>query len=284
MKRGLACFVLLFIYWIAAERASQYVPSRPPSGMQLALPLGAEIVLAGGDRFAAANLGAFRALMALAESEDGTDLQVMAKVQNHVSWLNPGHEDNYYLSAAALVGSEPELHDSGQLVLRRAIDARPFDFVPPFYYGVNRMHYDCDPRDGARWLRVAAIRSDDENNRQVFEKTAIRWETRGQDPRVAVAVLENMSKQARGQSMRKYIERRLLQARAVLQLQEAAKIFEAKTGRRLSALGELISVGVLAEIPADPAGGTFIVDASGMPVISGAHPSYANCSVKKRRE
>ena len=70
--------------------------------MQVALPLFVQVAMAAGDRFLAANIAAIRALWVDNFKMQKEEFKVLAKVQENVSWLNPGHEDNYYIAAAIL--------------------------------------------------------------------------------------------------------------------------------------------------------------------------------------
>jgi hypothetical protein len=94
--------------------------------MQVALPLFVQVAMAGGDRFLAANIAAIRALWVDNFKMQREEFKVLAKVQEDVSWLNPGHEDNYYI-AAAILPWNGEL-DAAQRILARATMARRFDY------------------------------------------------------------------------------------------------------------------------------------------------------------
>lgn len=268
-----ALAVLVLVFWIASARSTQHPAPQASLGLQVSLPLFVQIALAGGDRFAAANVGVFRALVAASENQDDAGLAVQAAIQRDVSQLNPGHEDNYYLAAASLTGTA--LHEAGQQVLRRAIDARPFDFVPPFFYGVHRMHYDADPLEGAKWMQVAALRAKNETDRIGLEKTAVRWIQKGQDPAMAAAVLDAMAKEARNNTLRQYITKRAQQARGLLELVTASSRYEAQKGRKPAALEDLLRSGVLRQLPEDPLGVGYEIGADGKPAIRHKQPAGA---------
>jgi hypothetical protein len=112
------------------------------------IPLVFQIVTAAGDRYLAANLAGFRVLVSESYRMDLQELRLQAQLQRDVSWLNPAHEDNYYIAAAIL--SLPELIPAAQFILRRAADARPRDWQPLFYYGFNRYFFEKNPAAGAQ--------------------------------------------------------------------------------------------------------------------------------------
>lgn len=264
---SLVGLVLAALYWGSVGRLTAAKRQAVATGTLVKLPLFVEVALAGGDRYFAANIGAVRAMVASVEEHANGEagLRVLAEIEQDVSRLNPGHEDNYYLAAAALTGTP--LHAAGQWVLRRAIDARPFDFIPPFFYAVHRMHYDKDPADGAHWMRLAAARSRDENNRMALEKTAARWVLKGQDPALAAALLDYMAQQARQGSLRDYIAKRAQQAHHLVALRQAVDAYVERFGRRPATLAELVSRGLLPRLPDDPLGQGYQLDSKGTPIV-----------------
>lgn len=254
-------------YWITVGQLSFEPRRKVETGTLVKLPIFVEVALAGGDRYLVANIGTVRAMVASVEltASSETGLRVMAAIQKDVSRLNPGHEDNYYLAAASLVGTP--MHRDGQWILRRAIDARPFDFLPPFFFAVNRMHYDRQPVDGARWLGIAAARSGDEDNRVALEKMSGRWLLKGDDPDLAASVLEMMAQQARTQGMREYFAKRAQQARGLSELQQALVRYRERYGRRAESLEDLVASHLLARLPNDPFGNGYTMDSGGAPVV-----------------
>ena len=255
------------IYWSAVGHLSFVARLKADTGTTVKLPLFVDVALAGGDKYFAANIGTVRGMVASVEpnADSEAGLRVLAAIQKDVSRLNPGHEDNYYVAAGNLVGTP--LHADGQWILRRAIDARPFDFLPPFFYAVNRMHYDKNPVDGARWLQVAAARSGEEENRVALEKTAARWLLKGEDPEMVAATLELMAQQARTRSLRLHFEKRAQQARALLELQQAIDRYTERYARHPENLAQLVATGILARLPDDPFGNGYEMNPDGKAVV-----------------
>jgi tetratricopeptide (TPR) repeat protein len=121
--------------------------------MQVALPRFVQVGLAGGDRYLAANINGFRALVASTERMKADNFKIQGRVQQDVAWLNPAHEDNYYIAAAILPWNGEV--DAAQDVLLRAINARPTDWQPIFYYAFNLYYFKHDPVSAAQWLQKA---------------------------------------------------------------------------------------------------------------------------------
>jgi hypothetical protein len=254
------------LYWLAIGQLS-FAPRRfADLGTTVKLPIFVDVALAGGDRYLAANISTVRAMVAFVEPQATTasGLQVIAALQKDVSRLNPGHEDNYYLAAASLVGTTA--HQQGQWILRRAIDARPFDLLPPFLNAVNRMHHDHDVVDGAHWLQVAAGRSPDDTNRTAMEKISARWLLKGADPEMAAAVLDTMAVQARNEALREHFSKRAQQARDLFALQQAMARYAERFGHQAKTVDDLITTRIASTLPQDPFGNGYEIR-DGIPMV-----------------
>lgn len=232
----------------------------------VALPLPMQIVLGGGDRYLAANIGSFRTVVNFMEIADGKEAAAFAaKIQRDVAWLNPGHEDNYYLAAGFLSGTAH--HEAAQTVLAAAADARPFDFQPAFLRAVNLVHYEQRFVEASRWMSRAADVVADEQSRESLTRIAVRWAQRGEDPARVAEMLEAMAGESRSRALRDYTLKRAQQARLLAKLNEDVRRFIEKTGHRPGRLEELVEQGILDALPDDPVGAGFALDANGRPVV-----------------
>jgi len=81
-----------------------YARPRPPVSpeMEVAMPRFVQVVMAAGDRFLAANLAVFRALVVSTATMSAENYRILGIVQSDAAWLNPAQEDNYYIAAAIL--------------------------------------------------------------------------------------------------------------------------------------------------------------------------------------
>ena len=233
--------------------------------MQVALPLFVQVALAGGDRYLAANLAGFRALVVETPNMQQDDYRVLAKVQVDASWLNPAHEDNYYI-AAAILPWNGEI-DSGQSILRRATLARTFDYQPAFLYAFNLFHFKQDFEGASAWLRMAAVTLPNEEERLIMQNFAARWMEKTSDLDLAIVTLEGMAEQSRRKDFREYLLLRVQRLRKLVVLRQAAKDYVARVGRPLKGLEQLVETGMIKKIPDDPFGFGFDVDAKGEPII-----------------
>lgn len=235
--------------------------------IQVALPLFIQVVMAGGDRFLAANLGAIRALITETAKMQPDDYKVLAKVQVDASWLNPAHEDNYYIASAILPWSDQV--DAAQTVLRRASLARFFDYQPAFYYAFNLLHFKGDATGASEWLRTAAAKLPDGDERLIMENFAARWLDRADDLGLAIMVVEAMAKQAKRKDFRNYLLLRVQRLRDMLALRQAAEAYRQENGQPLQNFDQLVAAGLIAKLPVDPFGIGYSIDARGIPVFGG---------------
>lgn len=232
--------------------------------MEVALPRFVQVVMAGGDRYLAANAAVIRALVAPTAQLDAQNYQVLARVQMDAAWLNPAHGDNYYI-ATAILPWQGEF-DATQYVLERAIKSRAFDPMPAFYYGFNIFYFKKDPLAGAEWLNLAASREINVRNRFAFKNMAALWVEKGSRPAVAIAIVEAMAKTNKDSAFRRYLLQRVERLRGLQQLQAAAAQYEQTSGKRPKSLIDLVSSGYLKSIPIDPFGFGYGLDKNGVPI------------------
>lgn len=240
---------------------------RMESEIRVALPLFAQVAMTGGDRYLAANLGAVRAQITDTSKMQRDEYKVLALVQQDAAWLNPYHEDNYY-SAAAILPWYGQVKGA-QAILRRASLARYYDYQPSLFYAFHRLHFYRDPVGASAWLRQAAVRLPDEQQRLVMEDLAARWVGKANDLEVAIRIVEGMAQQARRKDFQEYLSKRVVRLRGLLDLRNAAENYREKTGKAPQALQHLVTSGFLKSLPVDPFGVGFELDAKGIPVVRG---------------
>lgn len=264
---------LLFVGASVSLRQQKRIIASPE--IQVALPLFVQVIMAGGDRFLAANLGAIRALITETAKMHPDEYKILGKVQVDASWLNPAHEDNYYVASATLPWNGEV--DAAQTVLRRASLARTFDYQPAFFYAFNLVHFKGEVTGAANWLRAAAAKLQDDDERLMMENFAARWLDRADDLGMAVAVVESMARQAKRKDFRNYLLQRAQRLRDLLSLRQAASVFQKKNGRPVESLEQLVEAGLIVGIPVDPFGVGYALDPGGIPVFGGVKvDAYGN--------
>lgn len=238
--------------------------------VEVVLPLLVQVIMAGGDRYLAASWAAVRALVTETSRMTRDEFQILGQVQNDASWLNPAHEDNYYI-AAAILPWEDEL-DAAQSILRRATQARPYDYQPPFYYAFHLVHFKHDALAAAEWLRQAAPKLPDQEERLIMENFAARWLDKSQDLDLAAKIVEAMAAQTKRKDFADYLRKRAQRLRDLAMLRKAANEYSVRHGRPPRSLQELKADGLVKQLPIDPFRVGFEIDEQGVPIFSTSKP------------
>lgn len=235
---------------------------RPPQTkvrgeLQVTIPVPLQLISAFGDRYLAANIGVWRALVLDVQKLSEPEKAALAKVQDDAAWLNPGHEDNYYI-AAAILPWEGEV-DAAQLILSRAIAVRLNDTLPPFLHGFNAIQFYGDHETARRDALIAAERAQDPGERNGYIVLAAQWAEQAADPYLSVRVLKAMAKDTRDRMLRAHLLQRADRMQALGDLQKAAALYAEKFPQPLQSLDQLVAAGLIAKIPEDPVGKGFAV-------------------------
>ncbi|MCX7147404.1 MAG: hypothetical protein NT042_14700 [Sulfuritalea sp.] len=269
-KPGLVMLLAAMVFVATSERLKSAPRQSVSVEMQVALPLFVQVFMAMGDRYLAANLAAVRALVVATDRMQPEEYRILGKVQEDVSWLNPAHEDNYYI-AFAILAQYGEVA-AAQTILARASRARFFDYQPSFFYGFNQWYYKQDPVGASAWMREAAEKLPDPDQRLTMQNIAARWMDKAQDTELAIRVVEAMAKEAKRKDFRVYLETRVLRLRQLQQLRTAAITYRERFGRPLFNLQELVDSGLLPALPQDPFGFGFGFNKQGEIVLRTSPP------------
>lgn len=272
--RWLLLLVLASGFVATAERLKSKPRQSVALELQVALPLFVQVFMSAGDRYLAADLATIRALVVATDKMRPEDYRILGKVQEDASWLNPAHEDNYYI-AAAILPWNGEL-DAAQTVLARASKARPFDYQPAFYYAFHLMQFKGDVTAASAWLREAAEKLPSDDERLIMQNLAARWVDRAQDTDLAIRIVEAMAQQAKRKDFRAYLEQRVARLRSLKTLRAAADGYRDRFKRPPGKLRDLVDAGLVTSIPADPFGFGFDLDRQGQVVLRTSPPQAAS--------
>lgn len=269
MSRREAIFGVLLALLVAAayglslQRLAARARANPQAELLVSLPRFAQVLLAGGDRHLAADLSGFRVLVAATERMGAEDYAVQARLQEDIAWFNPAHEDNYYIAAAFLPWNGHL--DAAQQVLRQAAEARPRDWQPFFYLGFHHYHFLKDPAEGARWLLAAVPRAQEQQEQWALQNVAARWLEKGYSTATAAQMVETMASSAPPGNFRKYLQVRAKRLQDLARLRDLARVYQRREARPLAKISDLVTAGLIDEIPTDPLGAGYALDTEGMP-------------------
>ena len=256
-KRSDALWLLVLaacmtMFAVTVDKVKSLRRDRSAPEIQLVLPLFVQVGMAAGDRYLAANGAAMRSLITTTAQMSAAEYEILAALQESASWLNPAHEDNYYTAAAILPWNAQV--DAAQTILRRASLARPYDFQPAFMYAFHLLYFKHQPEEAAAWLQMSAVRLKDENERLMMLNYAARWMDKSRDLDNAIAVISAMAKQARRADFRSYLEQRVVRLNNLKLVRAKADEFTRRFGHPLQRPDELVSSGLLKQLPKDPFG------------------------------
>lgn len=258
----LAVAALCFLAFAAALPSLYARPrSVPGTEMEVALPRSVQVLMVAGDRYLAANIAGFRALVASTENMTDENYRVLGIVQKDLAWLNPAHEDNYYIAAAILPWNNEVV--AAQEILRRASQARPFDWTPAFYYAFNALHFQKNPAEGAKWMQIAADHAPDELDKIQLQQLAAQWVSRGEDKQLAIRMHRQLAQETNHPAFARFLERRAQRLENIALLEETIIKYERGSGRKVVRLEELVESGVLPSLPLDPFGVPYSIDRGG---------------------
>lgn len=269
-NQGVSAFLIVVGFWLFVATNSVRPPPREASDeLTVVLNVPLQILSSAGDRFLAANAGAWRAIVVDATKMSRTTVSALAQIQENASWMNPAHEDNYYV-AAAILPWEGELQRA-QTILSRAMEARPGDILPSFFYGFNQLQFLGDWQGAYRAAVFGAEHAANDGDRQLMTVMAVRWAERSDDLETAQRVTTRLAANTKDSALRQYLEKRLERLQGLAMLREGTREFERRTGRRLVSLEELVSSGIVDHLPKDEIGlGYEIVDH--VPVLRQKYP------------
>lgn len=254
----------LIIFLCSVEALKLQPRSRVSPELQVVLPLFVQVGMSGGDRYLAANLAAIRALVTNTKNMTADQFVLLAHIQDDASWLNPAHEDNYYI-AAAILPWNGQL-EAAQRILRRASQARPYDYQPAFLYAFNLFYFNGDALSAADWLRRAAEKLNDDE-KLALQNIAAKWLDRSKDLDSAIGVVSALASQAKRKDFRAYLETRVLRLKDLKLLRAKAADFRQRYGRNIESMNDLVESGLLKTLPEDPFGFGFDLDQRGEVIL-----------------
>lgn len=219
----------------------------------LAAPV--QVLLAGGDRFLAADFETIRAMATANDDAAHVEASASFRIRAHraVAQMNPCHEDNYYVANAILSwGGAPS---EGVDVLRRATDCRFWDELPPFFYGFNEWFFNRDAETARKAFEVAAQRAADPQQAAAMRRIGIMMEAgEFRDERAALTFLQQERSKAGDDRLREMLDKRVARLEGLMALRDAHARYEEQTGLQLIDPRMLLTTGLLSSFPDDPLG------------------------------
>lgn len=172
--------------------------------------------------------------------------------------LDPYNEDAYYFVQGVFTWDVGRPRDVNRL-LEYGMRYRTWDAMLPFFAGFNAGYFLHDYDKAAKYMQLAAELSGNPG----MAKLASRYYFEAGRVEVALRFLDQMIISAPTSSEAEQYRIRKQSLLAIEKLRTAVKDYRGKFGKVPDDLSQLVLTGILAEIPRDPYGGRFEIDARG---------------------
>jgi tetratricopeptide (TPR) repeat protein len=178
-----------------------------------------------------------------------------------VTDLDPRHGYAYQVGGNILAAAG-RIDESNRLLEKGAANV-PDRYILPFHRGVNAFMYAGDYALAGRWFeRAATVPGAPLHMREAVMALYVK----GNQADAAISFLEHMIAASGDAELRKALEEQLQQAhleRAALEIDEAVERYRERYQRLPRSVHELSSASLLAAIPPDPYGGSWVLDEEG---------------------
>lgn len=173
--------------------------------------------------------------------------------------LDPYFLDPYNFGAMTLSWEGERVREANAL-LEKAFKYRDWDWTIPFYLGFNHFFFLQENEKAASYLMEAAKRP---GAGVILPTFAARLAYKGKRTENSVIFLQGVLDKTEDESLRYIYAERLRALKGILFLEKAVLEYETLFNKKPGKLADLISGGVIKEIPIDPYGGEFYIDADG---------------------
>lgn len=173
--------------------------------------------------------------------------------------LDPYFLDPYLFGAMSLTW-EANRVEAANALLEKANSRRTWDWTIPFYLGFNHFYFLQDNKKAADYLMEAAKRP---GGSGVLAQLATRLLYQERKTENAIIFLHEIIRKTEDERTRTIYGLRLDALEKVLFLEKGVKAYRERFGALPAVLQELVTAGIIREIPSDPYGGQFFIDAQG---------------------
>jgi tetratricopeptide (TPR) repeat protein len=210
----------------------------------------------------AANLYWLRAVQYIGEPRAGErGWNRLLPLAELVTDLDPGH--GYAYQVAGTILSAVGRIDESNRILEKGMKNVPDRYILPYHRAFNAFYYEGDFEAAGRFVEIAARTPSAPAH---LRQNVLAYYVKGQRADLAIRYLEDALRAAQDDESRKAIAVQLEQAR----VERAAAIVDDALVRYRTARGfpaltpwSLVAEGFLPALPADPAGGEWIIDGEG---------------------
>lgn len=188
------------------------------------------------------------------QNPSSSEWGVIHDMLQKVTDLDPKFWDPYVFAEMILVW-QAGMFDEANVLLEKAALNRPEDYRPDYYIGFNYLYFKKDSKSAAPHLRKAAEFT---NAPEFLKGLASRVSLYAGETGVGIFFLESIIKDTEDPWLAKYLEKRLAAMKTIFFLEQRIKEYQDKIGSMPKSPEDLVSEGLITEIPEDPYGGEFV--------------------------
>ncbi len=162
-----------------------------------------------------------------------------------------------YQAAGTILGVWAGLIKESITILKKGMRHNPDVWQLPFIIGYDYFYELCDHVSAAEYFRIASLLPEAP---EYLPKLAARMTVESGDPDAAFKFLERFYQQTNDERMREALAQRMkevLAERDIRLLEEAVHRYQSRYHKRPQKLADLVTGGIIAELPPDPFGGTY---------------------------
>lgn len=162
-----------------------------------------------------------------------------------------------YQATGTVLGVWGGLVHESIAILKKGMRHNPNVWQLPFTVGYDYFYELCDPASAAEYFRQASLLP---GAPEYLPKLAARMTVEGGDPDAALEFLERFYQQASDERMREALAQRIkevLAERDIRFLEEAIRRYQSRYHERPKKLDDLVTGGIISQLPFDPFGGTY---------------------------
>lgn len=173
--------------------------------------------------------------------------------------LDPYNMDAYYFAQASFTWEVGRAKDVNSMLLY-GMKYRTWDYILPFYVAFNYAYFLKDYNQAALYMKKAAELS----GIPLLTTLAARYLHETRQVELGIAFLEVMEKGAKDKNIKKMYQLRKNALISVKILNDAVERYKIAFNKVPRDLNELVSSGIIGEMPHDPYGGRFYMAEDGM--------------------
>jgi hypothetical protein len=181
------------------------------------------------------------------------------RVMDVASDLDPRFQDPYYLANAFLPWDARMVHETNML-LEKGSRAREWDWRLPFFIGFNYFYLLEENEKAAGYLMEAYRRP---GGSPILASIASKLAYKSKRTETAILFLEEIMEKTDDEREKKRLSARLGALKGIRQLEEAVELYKTRMKKVPRDLESLVTAKVVTELPQDPLGGRYYLDASG---------------------